>query len=194
MKKMIGMFFVASGILFGNESFERVTTIEEKGSFDDSSHKKSRFYPYGAVGLSSFVVLPYGANVALGVRTIETKKPLGIDLSLNYTTTYISQYIFGKVMTPIFLQYSNVENSFYLAPFVTFGWDQSWNQFDFDRENVRKKSALLAITGISFGHHKVTNEDNLIFWQVGANIRRFDVTEQTSTFWPTMTFLYGRGF
>ncbi|MCH9611756.1 MAG: hypothetical protein S4CHLAM102_02290 [Chlamydiia bacterium] len=150
---------------------------------------------YFGVGFSALTVLPYAANIGMGTRVAIPGKPLGADVSLNYTSSFFSQYIFAKGMLPIYLNPQSPSNSWYVGPYATAGYNRSIN------EKVRlhkNDTGLLVISGFAIGKQKATNE-NLSFWQIGGNITRYlfrfagENSNEVDPL-PTFTFQYGVGF
>jgi hypothetical protein len=171
---------IAEEFAFPQESRKIEGVLEEK--VDKS------VYAYVGVGGSAFVFIPYGANISIGARVAKEKQLLGLDISGNYTITMVSQYIFGKVLAPFYF-FEDAKNSYFLGPFVTLGFENT-----IDPIIKVKGNSLLAITGLSFGENTTTG-NKLSFWQVGANMRRLNLShKEESVIWPTMTFQYGIGF
>lgn len=148
-------------------------------------------YPYVGIGGSGFIVIPYAANISVGTRVVKDGQIVGLDISGNYTATFVSQYAFGKIMAPFYFS-QDAKNSYFMGPFVTFGLENIYDGFEGIID--QKKNSFLAITGIGIGKN-IAKGNRLSFWQIGANMRRFNVSEkEKSTIWPTMTFQYGIGF
>lgn len=156
--------------------------------------RESDVYPYIGAGASAFVVVPYGANLGLGARVIRPYTPIGFDGSLNFTSTFVSHYIFAKGMVPLFIDPTDVKNSYYVGPFGTIGINNVYSDID-DKIFGPKGNSLLSIVGIAFGKN-MEGDGRVSFWQLGANIRRFgtDFSKSNTSPWPTVTFQYGVGF
>jgi hypothetical protein len=149
------------------------------------------FYPYLGLGGSAFVLIPYAANISLGTRVVKEGQMIGLDISGNYTATFISQYVFGKIMTPFYFS-ENSKNSYFMGPFITFGLENIFEGYE--QIFAQKRDSLLAITGICIGKN-IATDSKLSFWQIGANMRRLNMShKENSAIWPTMTFQYGIGF
>ena len=153
--------------------------------------QEKSFYLYAGVGFSAFAIIPYAANISLGGKIGRHDSILGLDTSINFTSTYVSQYIFGKLLMPLYFNPDKVTESFYFGPFVTAGFNQ---QFKTMSQELPKGNSFLAITGVSFGRNMISGE-RLSFWQLSGNIRRYspDIRLENST-WPTLMFQYAIGF
>lgn len=174
-------------IAFAEESKPLINEMKIEGVLEEKVDRLA--YPYIGVGGSAFVVIPYAANISLGTRVVKEGQMVGLDISGNYTATFVSQYMFGKVMTPLYFS-ENSKNSYFMGPFVTFGLENFFEEFIDQQRN-----SFVAITGVCIGKN-ILSGNRLSFWQVGANMRRYNVSEKkkSSIIWPTMTFQYGIGF
>ncbi len=140
------------------------------------------------VGGSAFVVIPYAANLSLGTRIAKEGQLVGLDISGNYTATFVSQYMFGKILAPFYFS-QDAKNSYFMGPYITFGQEHMFQELIGE-----KRDSFLAITGVSIGKNMMSG-NRLSFWQIGANMRRYSVRhKEENLIWPTMTFQYGIGF
>jgi hypothetical protein len=153
----------------------------------------SDFYSYVGVGFSTIAIVPCGANISIGSRYAKNPIPIGIDQSINFSSTFASQYIFAKTLVPVYFSPRNIANSFYAGPFATIGYN---NQLDdpFNKNLPPEKSYLL-VNGFTFGKN-IDHHLKISFWQISANLRKYKLTGiQTKTsIWPTLSFQYGIGF
>lgn len=205
----MALSFFWSMIGFAVEHVEAIEGSLPKQEFTEEEHlkfqslpspngvfwKESYVYSYVGAGFSTFVIIPYSANLSIGARKARPDNAVGWDISLNYTTSYISQYTFAKVMAPIYANSQEPISSYYFAPYLCLGYNTSQvNVHDFDFNKGRYSSALL-VTGMAIGKNFKVG-DKLGFSQLGINIRRFDIMDARakSSAWPTLTYQYGIGF
>lgn len=153
--------------------------------------KEKTSYPYVGVGFSSLVIVPYAMNISLGNKWAKPDQFVGLDGSLNLTSTFISQYVFGKIGVPFYVSPKEATNSYFIGPFIASGVNY---QFEETSPEFAKGFSWLTIAGVSVGRN-IEQDGKLSFWQLSANIRRFNMGPQIkSSPWPTLTFQYGIGF
>ncbi len=193
MKKLICFISIAlSSLASADSSFNSSYHMPLKHSEAASKLDESFYHPYFGAGFSTFVFLPYGGNFSIGTRSAAPNMPVGVDISANYTATFASQYYFIKGMLPVYLNRSTPLESYYMGPYLCFGYNHiseflGPNSIDFN-------SGPLLINGMAFGKNFLV-EERMNFWQVSANFARLEGGSSLKwESWPTFTFQYGLGF